>query len=185
MDVDRITRALRTEVKARMPPPGSPEHAAASRAAQERLLAVTGAARTVGLYRALPSECATSLMADALRRAGKDVCYPVIQAGRRELAFRRGEGDFRRGALGIEEPTGPEVELAKIDLLVVPAIAVDRSGHRLGRGKGHYDATLEGYRGRSVALVFETQIVENVPAAAHDRRVTAICTDARFLEVGT
>lgn len=183
MDVEAEKRALRSAVKARLPRPGSPAHAAASKAAQVRLLAETGAALRVGLYRALPSECGTALLAGALAEAGKDVCYPVIHPGRRALVFRRAGSGFRPGALGIDEPTGEEVALSTLDLLVVPALAVDPRGHRLGRGRGHYDATLEGYPGRSVALVFEAQIVEKIPAAPHDRQVTAICSEARFLEV--
>ena len=166
-----------------MPAPGSAGHAAASTAAQERLSLseLARAARVVGLYRALPSECGTGALAAALQAAGKEVCYPVIRPGARALEFRRAAGTFVPGALGIEHPTGALVPLAAIDLLVVPAVAADARGGRLGRGKGHYDATLAICPALTVALVFEVQLVPEVPLGEHDRRVAAVCTEARLI----
>ncbi len=184
--MDRLAgqkRALRAEVRARMPRPGSTEFASASAAAQERLAAFVLAkgARTIALYRALPSECGTAALAAALEAAGREVCYPAVIPGERALAFRRGSGVFVAGALGIEESTGGPVALDQIDLLVVPAIAVSPSGGRLGRGKGHYDATLSACQASTVALVFEAQLVPFVPLGEDDRPVDAICTESRLI----
>lgn len=178
-------RAVRTEVRARLPKPGSPEFVAASVRAQDRLgaAAMRTGARVVALYRALPSECGTASVAAALQAAGKEVCYPAVVPGERSLQFRRASGVFVAGALGVEEPTGPPVALEDIGLLVVPAIAVDGRGRRLGRGKGHYDATLAAFEGPSVALVFDSQLVPEVPVGDHDRRVGAVCTDSRWVAV--
>jgi 5-formyltetrahydrofolate cyclo-ligase len=182
MDLEKRKRVLRAEVRARMPKEG---FVAASVAAQERLAGsgLAAAAKVVGLYRSLPSECGTASLAAKLQAAGKEICYPAIVPSQRQLAFRRGAGAFVAGDLGVEEPVGSPVELAEIDLLVVPAIAVDASGRRLGRGKGHYDATLAAFRGVSVALVFETQLVPEVPVGEHDRPVSAVCTEARLITV--
>ncbi|HUC07406.1 MAG TPA: 5-formyltetrahydrofolate cyclo-ligase, partial [Solirubrobacterales bacterium] len=75
--------------------------------------------------------------------------------------------------------------LSEIDLFVVPARAVDANGHRLGRGKGYYDATLAAAspKARRVCLVFDQQIVDLVPTEPHDARMDAICTDARWLDL--
>jgi 5-formyltetrahydrofolate cyclo-ligase len=183
--LDDQKRALRALVRARLPSPGMPEHVAASVAAQERLASSELVARAlvIALYRALPSECGTASLATALQAAGKEICYPAVRAGARELEFRRGVGVFVAGSLGVEEPTGVPVPLAEIELLVVPALAVDERGRRLGRGKGHYDATLAACRGFSVALVFESQLVPEVPVGEHDRRVAAICTERRLFVV--
>jgi 5-formyltetrahydrofolate cyclo-ligase len=183
--LDDQKRDLRALVRARIPRPGSPEFVTASVLAQDRLLAhaLQSGARMVGLYRALPSECGTASLAAALQTQGREVCYPAIVPGGVALRFRRSSGVFVAAALGIEEPTGSPVPLAAIDLLVVPAIAVDAAGRRLGRGKGHYDATLAGYQGRSVALVFDSQLVPEVPVGEHDRRVGAVCTEARWIPV--
>ena len=172
MDLDAQKRALRTQIRQRLVnrPQGDP---------QQRLLQWQKFrdARVVGLYKSLPSEART----DALAVQGKTICYPVITLESRALTFRTGAA-FVKGPLGIEEPVGDDVPLARIDLLVIPALAVDTSGHRLGRGKGHYDATLAAFGGVKVALVFEAQVVENVPAAPHDVRMDAICTEARLVE---
>jgi 5-formyltetrahydrofolate cyclo-ligase len=172
-------------VRARLPPPGSAAAIAASIAAQQNLLAspLLAAARTVGLYRALPSECGTAAVAIALEASGAGVSYPAIVPGDRALQFRRATGVFVAGALGVEEATGSPVSLDEIEVLVVPALAVDLAGRRIGRGRGHYDATLARFRGKSVALVFESQLVPEVPVGEHDQRVTAICTESRFFFV--
>jgi 5-formyltetrahydrofolate cyclo-ligase len=165
--------ALREEMRRRGR--GTPE---ASRAAQERLLASGLLTGTVALYRALPSECGTERLAEAL---GGRACFPCVVPGRAELQFRRAARDWTRGSLGVLEPAGDIVDLGGIETLVVPALAVDLEGRRLGRGRGHYDATLAAFAGRSVALVFESQLVPEVPVGEHDRPVDAVCTEARLV----
>jgi len=165
--------ALREEVRRR--PRGTKQ---ASRAAQERLLASGLLTGTVGLYRALPVECGTERLADAL---GERACFPCVNPGGAELEFRRAGGSWTRGSLGVLEPAGEVVPLDEIEALVVPALAVDLEGRRLGRGRGHYDATLAWFRGRSVALVFESQLVPEVPVGEHDRPVDAVCTETRLV----
>ena len=183
--LDDQKRALRAEVRARLPRPGTDAFVSASVRAQERLLAeaLREGAGIVGLYRALPSECGTASVAAALQASGREVCYPAVVPTERALQFRKSAGVFVAGALGVEEPTGAPVPLAEIALLVVPAVAVDANGRRLGRGKGHYDATLAAFRGRTVALVFDSQLVPEVPVGEHDHRVGAVCTDARWLSI--
>src|SRR5260221_4055963 len=178
-------RALRALVRVRMPRPGSAEHVSASVAAQERLARseIVSAARVIALYRALPSECGTASLAAALQAAGKEICYPAVLPGARALEFRRGAGVFVAGSLGVHEATGAPVPLAEIDCMVVPAVAVDERAWRLGRGKGHYDATLSTCAARSIALVFESQLVPEVPVGEHDHRVAAVCTEARLIVV--
>jgi 5-formyltetrahydrofolate cyclo-ligase len=112
---------------------------------------------------------------DGRRRQG------AAWADSRALSFRRGHGPFVSGALGIEEPTGNPVPLQDIDVVVVPAIAVDERGGRIGRGRGHYDATLALCRATSIALVFEAQLVPRVPLGEHDRPVRYVCTESRLI----
>ena len=180
--LDEEKRALRALVRGRTPKSGSAAFSAASVPAQERLAAATLAstARVIALYRALPSECGTDVISARLQAAGRELCFPVVVPGVRPLQFRKG-GAFVAGALGIEEPTGEPVPLPDIDLLVVPAVVVDARGRRIGRGRGHYDATLAGFGGQSVALVFESQLVPEVPVGEHDVCVGAVCTEARWI----
>ncbi|MFL5309265.1 MAG: 5-formyltetrahydrofolate cyclo-ligase [Myxococcales bacterium] len=173
MTLEERKIALRDELRRR--PRGTPEQ---SRAAQERLLASGLLTGNVGLYRALPSECGTDLLISALRERA---CFPCVVPGQAELRFRRESGAWSRGPLGVLEPGGDPVPLSDIDVLVVPALAVDLQGHRLGRGRGHYDATLAAFSGRSAALVFESQLVPEVPVGEHDHPVDAVCTEARLV----
>ena len=71
--------------------------------------------------------------------------------------------------------------LADLDLVLVPGVAFDGAGRRLGRGAGHYDATLAalGPRGRAVGLAFEAQLLAEVPCEAHDAHLDALVTEAR------
>ncbi|HWE22608.1 MAG TPA: 5-formyltetrahydrofolate cyclo-ligase [Myxococcales bacterium] len=175
MTLEERKAALRDQVRRRAR--GSLE---ASRAAQERLLSSGLLRGTVALYRALPSECGTELLASAL---DDRACFPCVMPGRAELEFRRAGNAWSRGALGVLEPAGEPVALDHIDVLVVPALAVDLQGRRLGRGRGHYDATLAAFRGQSIALVFESQLVPEVPVGEHDRAVDVVCTEAKLVTV--
>lgn len=185
MDGEQIKHTLRVAMRERRAAMSSEDRIAASRAAQTRLAASSlfAGRRTVGLYSALPSEVQTDALAGALSIAGKVVCYPAVRDDARALDFRRATGSFRTGALGVREPEGEKVELSEIDLFVLPAVAADLSGGRLGRGRGHYDATLAaaGSRALRVALLFDWQIVLAVPVDAHDQRVDAVCTDQRLV----
>ena len=173
MTLEERKTALRDEMRRR--PRGTPE---AAKGAQERLLESGLLTGNVGLYHALPSECGTDLLAATL---GQRACFPCVSPGSAQLQFRRATGAWTKGPLGILEPQGEAVPLRDIDVLVVPAVAVDASGRRLGRGRGHYDATLAAFAGRSAALVFESQLVPEVPVGDHDRPVDAVCTEARLV----
>ena len=93
-------------------------------------------------------------------------------------------GEQVRGPLGICEPRGEAVELASIGLMIVPALAVDEMGNRLGKGKGFYDRVLGSFKSLSVAVVFESEVIEAVPSEPHDQRVAMIATPLRTLVVG-
>jgi 5-formyltetrahydrofolate cyclo-ligase len=122
----------------------------------------------------------------ALRAGGKRIAYPSIDADTREMVFRwvdRPEDMDERG-LGFREPT-PETALAEqVDVVIVPALAVDGRGFRLGYGAGFYDRTLPRYRppARAVAVIFDFQLAPELPIGPNDVAVDTIVTDARVLE---
>jgi len=178
--LDERKAALRALLKGQMP--ADPE--AASRSAQERLLqsGLLPATGVIALYRALPSEVRTHLLAGALLARGATLCWPRVAPGR-VLEFRRAGTSWTRGPLRVEEPDGELVPLPLIEWMVVPAQAADLRGHRLGRGKGYYDATLLAFPGRSVTLLFDLRVVAEVPSGVNDRRVDALCTESRLVMV--
>ena len=140
------------------------------------------AARCVALYAALAGELPTRACFDAVLRAGKTPLLPRMGAGRC-LIFCRVErweelGPGRYGVL--EPPEGSAViDPAAADLVLVPGLAFDSRGHRLGRGQGCYDATFPpGTEApRLFGLGFEWQVLELVPHASHDRGMDAIVTE--------
>lgn len=141
-------------------------------------------AKAVALFASMPDEFDTAgLREDALTR-GIDVALPVVEEGR-VLTFRwlvRGGVTFptETSAFGIEEPTGeaPPAELERIDVVIVPALAMDPRGHRLGFGRALYDNTLALLPGAvRVATVFAFQMIAEVPDEPHDQRVHYVVTD--------
>jgi 5-formyltetrahydrofolate cyclo-ligase len=149
----------------------APEQAAAwSRALCARLEALPAwqQAHTVALFRALPGEVDLS----PLSLAGRRPCWPVVVGRRRPLELRA-SGPTRPGPFGIAEPTEdcPRVPLAEVDLVVVPGLAFDTRGGRLGMGGGFYDRTLSLMSAVRVAVCFSPQRVAAVPCGLHDERM--------------
>src|SRR5947207_10371806 len=81
------------------------------------------------------------------------------------------------------EPNCGEVELNRLDLILVPGVAFDLHGRRLGRGKGFYDQMLAAVRGTTCGVAFEEQIVREVPFEPHDIQLNCILTPTRWVEL--
>lgn len=127
--------------------------------------------KVIMLYSALPDEVPTQTLMAALVAQGKTVLLPrVINEKDMELRRYTGSQDLQAGAYGIMEPTGERFTDNKaIDVAIVPGMAFDTEGHRLGRGKGYYDRFLSHvpylYK---IGLCFSWQIVDCVPCDEHD-----------------
>ena len=90
------------------------------------------------------------------------------------------------GQFGIREPAASciEIPLKDLDLILVPGIAFDLRGNRLGRGKGFYDRLLENFPGKKIAIAFDEQIADEIPAGKTDVRMDFILTPTRCVAVG-
>lgn len=87
------------------------------------------------------------------------------------------ESELRKGAYDIEEPTGSNLTDAdEIDLMIIPAVAFDRRGNRLGRGKGFYDRLLASTRATKIGVGYEFQLLDEIPAEPHDVRMNMVVT---------
>lgn len=128
-------------------------------------------AQTLLIYSALPDEVQTQSLLDELTEAGKTVLLPkVVSNEDMELHRYTGASSLQSGAYGIMEPVGERfTDYATIDIAVVPGMAFDAQGHRLGRGKGYYDRFLakvpDVYK---IGLCFSWQMVDEVPSEAND-----------------
>ena len=133
-------------------------------------------AQVVLLYDALPGEVDLSMLVDAAGR--RTVALPVV-VGRGQPLLLREWGNFSRGPFGIREPDArsPTVDPASVDLVVVPGLAFDRRGGRLGQGGGFYDRTLRGMTAVRLAVAYSPQVLPEVPMAAHDVRMHGVVTE--------
>lgn len=86
------------------------------------------------------------------------------------------------GAFHIEEPTGEDlVDPAQIELIIVPAVAYDRRGNRLGRGKGFYDRLLQSTKATKIGIGYDFQLVDEIPAEEHDVPMDIVITQTSVL----
>jgi 5-formyltetrahydrofolate cyclo-ligase len=130
-------------------------------------------ARTVLLFHALPDEIDTRSFIEQWC-AAKNILLPVVRGDNLELKSYA-KGQLTVGAFGISEPQGvPFTDFDAIDLAIVPGIAFDSEGHRLGRGRGYYDRLLPLIKAPKIGLCFPFQLVERVPTASFDVKVDEV-----------
>ncbi len=120
--------------------------------------------------------------------AGKTIALPRYNSslGVYEAALIRSlTEDLVPGRFGVREPSPncPALPLNQLDLTLVPGIAFDASGRRLGRGKGFYDRLLPGTTGMTLGLAFDWQESDALPTEPHDVELDAILTPTRWLKV--
>jgi len=128
------------------------------------------AARTVLLFHSLPDEPCTHALLDAWKDR-KELWLPVVCGSELRTGRYTRREELAQGAFRISEPaTTPEEQAEPIDLVVVPGVAFDAEGHRLGRGRGYYDKFLATLTPRPylLGLCFPFQLLEAVPIDAHD-----------------
>jgi 5-formyltetrahydrofolate cyclo-ligase len=132
----------------------------------------------VGGYHALPEEADPAGLLAALAALGCHIAFPRVAAKGRPLEFHRiADGEMlAKGSYGIHEP--PEHwPRAVPDLVLVPLLAFDAAGHRLGYGGGFYDRTLALLTARAVGIAYAGQQVDFLPRHAHDYRLDAVLTE--------
>lgn len=139
-------------------------------------------AASVAAYVSVGTEPGTTPLLAALRAGGKRVLLPVLLPdGDLDWATYEGEGSLAPARLGLLEPTGPRLgvdAVAAPDVVLVPGLAVDRTGMRLGRGGGSYDRALARVPVGTLTcvLLFDDEVDRDVPVEAHDRPVVAAVT---------
>jgi 5-formyltetrahydrofolate cyclo-ligase len=161
------------------------EVAESARAIAGHLLATTEVRRaaTVAAYVSIGTEPGTGPLLDELVALGRRVILPVVLPDLDlDWAVYRGPDDLERRR-GLLEPVGERLgreAIATADVVLTPGMAVDRHGRRIGKGGGCYDRAL----GRvpvgtfTCTMLYEDELLDEVPTAAHDRPVTAVVTPA-------
>jgi 5-formyltetrahydrofolate cyclo-ligase len=117
--------------------------------------------------------------------SGKKIAFPTVVGEELFFCEVKDLSSLKKGKFGIMEPraTGKALMPEEADVLVVPGVAFDLNGHRIGYGKGYYDKTLhrlEG-RGKLVGLCYDFQLVDEILAEAHDVKMDLIITEKRVV----
>src|SRR4051794_17852006 len=138
-------------------------------------------ARTVAAFVGTRTEPPTLPLLGALRDGGRRVLLPVLREDMDlEWAAFASKDALRPARLGLLEPAGPSLGLDGVrdaELVLAPALAVDRAGRRLGQGGGSYDRALERAGAPVVAVVFDDEVRdEPIPVEPHDRPVAGVLT---------
>lgn len=172
--------ALRSEIKALKSTFSAEELATLSAYIAENIIndADVRAAKTIVAYCSLPDEVDTHAVIDTLLADGKTVLLPVVKGSDMELHEYKGCESLHKGAYGILEPQGnPFLEYDTIDVVLVPGVAFDAAGHRLGRGKGYYDRFLpKAINAVKIGVCFPFQVVNTIPFEPHDVACDRIIT---------
>lgn len=183
-------RKSMTRTRAMLP---KDQRTAASTAIAERVLALPEwqAAQTVALFKPIvrKGEVDTAALHEAARAAGKRVAYPVIDGDSPlledcSMSFRFVDdlSAFSEQGRGFPEPDRSTPLVEQLDFIVVPALAYDPTGYRLGYGAGFYDRSLPRFPGsKTVGVAFDFQLLMELPRGAHDVPVHIVVTDRRVI----
>lgn len=192
VDVDHAKRALRAELRERRQLLSDAQRAAAASDLSERLTALIDehGARSISCYLSTTTEPGTrDFVTDAVRR-GIRVLLPITREdGLLDWAVADDSDDVAAGLLGLPEPTGEvlgPIAVNDVDLMLVPAAAVDRTGTRLGWGRGFFDKTLGSMEQRPpvYAVVYDSEILDDLPRDLHDQPVDGVITPLQTLRLG-
>ena len=173
-----MKQRLREQMKSANTPKG------ASEAIQRRLIAQDwwAAAFQVGIYRSTPSEPSTDELLEDLLARGAQVAVPMRRGAKYVWGWVDDNTHWQKGPHGILEPQTASVAAPdKLRVIVVPGLAFDVYGGRLGHGRGHFDRLLASSRALLVGLCFETRLVEAVPMEDHDVRMDVVATEQRMI----
>ncbi len=181
---------VRREARQRLASLAEPVRREAARLISERVWTVPeiAAASALMIYASLPSEVDTDLIAAEAVRRGVNLVYPrcLTEGGRMTLHRVQAHAELLAdGRYGIREPDSscPIVDPAEVDAALIPGLAWDRNGARLGRGAGYYDRLLQDprWRGFKCGLFFSVQEFERLPTDPHDSPLDAVVTEAGIL----
>ena len=186
MDADkhRLKSDLRAHLRARLEKISPAVRAVESIELCERLKAQIPSAHTILFFAPLPDELDVWPMLELSLALGVNCALPFFDAEKKTYGTKLLKNlatDIVTGKFGVREPAAgcAEIPLNQFDLILVPGVAFDVSGNRLGRGQGFYDRLLEKASGIKCGVCHDFQLLEKIPAEAHDAKVDFIFTPSR------
>lgn len=132
-------------------------------------------AQNVMLFWPLPDEINTIPLIEHAYVVGKNIFLPVVVGD--DLVIKPyNPMAMKPGAFGILEPQGDPVSPAQLDLIIVPGVAFDAAGNRMGRGKGFYDRLLAGTSATTIGVCYAEQYYLSIPTEPHDVPLNDVIT---------
>lgn len=160
----------------------------ASLAIQKRVLLMEEfrTALRIGMYAPYDNEVVTDMLFTEANKYRKELYYPAVDEKHGRLMFFRvtDQKELKPGYAGIMEPAGTIRKLRDVNTLetiIVPGVAFDLRGGRLGFGKGFYDRCLKEFRGKRIALAYDFQIISELPTAVRGQKLDWIVTESRVI----
>lgn len=184
-------RALRADLRERRQQRSAAALEAAAAGVKTQLDALVDqvGARSLSCFLSTPTEPGTHEFITGAVARGIRVLLPVTRAdGLLDWAVADPEGDIAEGLFGTPEPVGEllsPLAVGDVDLLVIPAAAVDRTGMRLGWGRGYFDKTIGSMENCPpvYAVIFDSELVDEVPRDLHDQPVDGVVTPTRTITI--
>lgn len=188
-DVEHEKRALRAELRERRQLLSDAQRETAASGIHEQLDALITAhsAESISCFLSATTEPGTREFVAAAVQRGIRVLLPVTRAdGLLDWAVADDTDDVSEGLFGLPEPTGEvlgPIAVNDVDLMIIPAAAVDSTGMRLGWGRGYFDKTIGSMEKCPpvYAVIYDSEVLESLPREVHDQPVTGIVTPTRTL----
>ncbi|HAQ59708.1 MAG TPA: 5-formyltetrahydrofolate cyclo-ligase [Microbacterium sp.] len=188
-DVDHVKRALRADLRERRQLRSDAQRAEAESRLADRLDELVNrlGARSVSCFLSLSAEPGTRTFVSRALARGIQVLLPVTRAdGLLDWSVATEGGDVAEGMFGLPEPVGEllgPIAVNDVDLMIIPAAAVDTRGMRIGWGRGYFDKTIGSMQRCPpvYAVVFDSEILDEVPREVHDQPVTGVVTPSRIV----
>jgi len=138
-------------------------------------------AKSIGAYYSIGSEVKTQDVLQEVLKSGKEVSLPKVV--KKDLVFKKIKNlsDLEQGNFSVMEPKDYCEDAKKIEVIIVPAIALTRDGHRLGYGFGYYDRYLSAKKPKTIALSYSKQIIRSFPYSDHDATIDCIVTEDEII----
>lgn len=190
-DVEHAKRALRAELRERRQLLSEQQREVAASGITEQLDALVTArdARSISCFLSTTTEPDTREFIIGAVRRGIRVLLPITRAdGLLDWAVADDTDDVAEGLFGLPEPTGEvlgPIAVNDVDLMIIPAAAVDSEGTRLGWGRGYFDKTIGSMENCPpvYAVTYDSEVLDSLPRELHDQPVTGVVTPTRTLHL--
>ena len=189
--IDSEKRALRADLRERRQQRGEAARAADAAGIRTQLDSLVDrlGAKSVSCFLSTPAEPGTQEFIQGALRRGIRVLLPITRAdGLLDWAVATEDADVTEGLFGMPEPVAEllsPLALNDVDLLIIPAAAVDRSGMRLGWGRGYFDKTIGSMENCPpvYAVIFDSELLDEVPRDLHDQPVDGVVTPTQIIDL--